>query len=330
MIFLPLDVFLRSVNSLSNIVVGSPAGNQLVCRFATPDEQLPALRWILARPQQPAQEAHAADFLRIARQRGIDLGQLWIATHENQLQWVLLPVPSPGRTLLLFSPSDYIDEQQADAARQLTQQVLPHYHAEGAQLAQVLFEPTDQRMIDLYASLGFSRLAELIYLQNSPRKGYGFPPLQTGVRLANYSEQTHDLFCTVIQQSYVQSLDCPGLSEMRNIEDVIAGHKAAGEFDPGNWFVLMEGKTPIGVILLSSLPANQTMELVYLGVVPSARGQGIGKFLFRHALALTSRSQFGRLNFAVDAGNRPALNLYYQHGMQRIGSKIAMLRDLRK
>jgi hypothetical protein len=185
-------------------------------------------------------------------------------------------------------------------------------------------------MIDVYASLGFSQLAELVYLQNSPRKGYAFLPLPAGMRLVHYSQQTHDLFCEVIRQSYIQSLDCPGLSEMREIEDVIAGHKAAGEFDPENWFVLMQGDHPIGVVLLSSLSANQTMELVYLGVIPTMRGQGIGQFLFRHALALTSRSEFGRLNFAVDAGNRPALNLYYQHGMQRIGSKIAMLRDLRK
>ena len=36
-----------------------------------------------------------------------------------------------------------------------------------------------------------------------------------------------------------------------------------------------------------------------------------------------------RLSLAVDANNAPALRLYYRHGLQRVGSKIAMMRDLR-
>ena len=148
--------------------------------------------------------------------------------------------------------------------------------------------------------------------------------------LATYTEQTHVLFSTAIQQSYAQSLDCPGLSGMRHMEDVLAGHKAAGEFDPQSWFVLLDHDIPVGVVFLNPLPANQTLELVYLGVIPAARKKGVGQFLFRHALATAALSAFPRLSFAVDSGNGPALNLYYRHGMQRIGSKIAMLRDLRK
>ena len=36
-----------------------------------------------------------------------------------------------------------------------------------------------------------------------------------------------------------------------------------------------------------------------------------------------------RLTLAVDSRNAPALKLYYRHGMQQIGAKTAMLRDLR-
>jgi hypothetical protein len=32
----------------------------------------------------------------------------------------------------------------------------------------------------------------------------------------------------------------------------------------------------------------------------------------------------------VDSQNTPALKLYYRHGMHRIASKLALLRDLRK
>lgn len=291
---------------------------------------LPALRWVLGRPQQPASEAQAMEFLRMAFRRGIDPAQLWIASVDDRLIWAILPVPSPGRTLLLFSPADYEHQEQQTAAIKLTQKILEHYAAAGSQLAQVLFEPGDQRMIDLYASEGFTPLAELIYLQTTVRKNYAFPELPAGMQLLTYSEQTHELFSKAIEQSYQQSLDCPGLAGLRKMEDVLAGHKAAGEFDPQLWFVLVKGGVPLGVALLNALPVNQTLELVYLGVIAAARRQGIGQILLRHALATTARSAHPRLNFAVDSGNRPALSLYYRHGLQRVGAKMAMLRDLRK
>jgi ribosomal protein S18 acetylase RimI-like enzyme len=291
---------------------------------------LPAMRWILGRPQHPASDAQATEFLRLAFHRGIDPAELWIATSGDQLIWAVLPIPSPGRTVLLFMPADYSDDLQRRAAIELTERVLQHYIDRNTQLAQALFESFDQRMIDLFVSLQFRRLAELVYLQGVPRKGYAFPKLPAGMQWMTYSEQTHSLFAAAIQQSYAQSLDCPGLAGMRSIEDVIAGHKGVGEFDPATWFVLLEQNNPVGVALVTALPAHQTMELVYLGLIPSARGRGLGEILFRQVLASTAHSAFGRINFAVDGSNRPALTLYYRHGMQRVASKIAMLRDLRK
>ena len=35
-----------------------------------------------------------------------------------------------------------------------------------------------------------------------------------------------------------------------------------------------------------------------------------------------------RLSLAVDSNNAPALKLYYRHGLQRVASKLAMMRVL--
>jgi ribosomal protein S18 acetylase RimI-like enzyme len=51
--------------------------------------------------------------------------------------------------------------------------------------------------------------------------------------------------------------------------------------------------------------------------------------MMRQALALTVAHQQPKLCLAVDAQNTPALKLYYRHGMHRIASKLALLRDLR-
>jgi ribosomal protein S18 acetylase RimI-like enzyme len=45
----------------------------------------------------------------------------------------------------------------------------------------------------------------------------------------------------------------------------------------------------------------------------------------QHTLA---REGLSRLSLAVDSTNTPALHLYFRHGMQRLGSRIAMMRVL--
>src|SRR5207244_5235963 len=99
------------------------------------------------------------------------------------------------------------------------------------------------------------------------------------------------------------------------------------EFDPAHWFLLCEAETPRAVLLLGGLPRTDSAELVYLGVVPEARGRGLGDLLMRRALATTAAMRLGRLTLAADVANPPALALHYRHGFKRAGGKIAMMRE---
>jgi ribosomal protein S18 acetylase RimI-like enzyme len=47
-------------------------------------------------------------------------------------------------------------------------------------------------------------------------------------------------------------------------------------------------------------------------------------------MAILATENHQRLTLAVDARNIPALKLYYRHGMTRVASKLAFMRDLRK
>jgi ribosomal protein S18 acetylase RimI-like enzyme len=155
------------------------------------------------------------------------------------------------------------------------------------------------------------------------------------MRWQTYSPALHERFAQTILASYGGSLDCPGLNGIRDIEDVIAGHKATGEFDPRLWFLLESGDgrdqgAAAGVLLLSRLPHADNVELVYLGLTPAARGKGLGDVMMRQALHAVAAEGLSRLSLAVDSTNTPALHLYYRHGMQRIGSRVAMIRALRR
>jgi ribosomal protein S18 acetylase RimI-like enzyme len=86
--------------------------------------------------------------------------------------------------------------------------------------------------------------------------------------------------------------------------------------------------TPLGALLLSRAAPADTLELVYLGLTPAARGRGLGDVMMRRALASVAADGATRLSLAVDSDNVPALKLYYRHGMQRVGAKLALMRQL--
>jgi mycothiol synthase len=284
---------------------------------------------ILGSAARPANDIQIADFLRFSSDRGIDSGQLWIAEQAGRILWAILPVPSPGRTLLLFAPASLSNASQRVAAAFLTEEVLEEARVNGAHLAQVLLEASERSLVELYTTLGFACMAELIYLQSMPRHSLTYPPLPGSYSWKTYSSETHAAFAQTIAATYRQSLDCPALNGVRDIEDVIAGHKATGHFDPQLWFLLCSGDACHGVLLLNRTVQNNSLELVYVGLAPEARGQDLGDLLMRHALAVTANENCSRLTLAVDADNAPALKLYYRHGLKRLTTRSALMRDLR-
>jgi mycothiol synthase len=238
-------------------------------------------------------------------------------------------VISAGHTMLLFAPTFISGARQRRAAELLTEEVLSQFRERGVQLTQVLLEPGDVAIGDFYKSISFRMMAELIYLQATPRMLASAPKLAEGYSFLTYSSETHRRFAATIAASYEKSLDCPALNGLRDLEDVIAGHKAAGQFDPALWFLLCKSETPQGVLLLTRTAGADAMELVYVGLTPEARGQDLGDLLVRQALAVTRHERCSRLTLAVDSLNAPALKLYYRHGFRRIADKLALMRDLR-
>src|SRR5262250_2469978 len=81
-----------------------PAGQPVIFRPARRGEIHAALQLILATSAGPAAEEQVVDFLRFTMYRGIDINDLWLAELDGgQIAWAILPVVSPGRTMLLFS-----------------------------------------------------------------------------------------------------------------------------------------------------------------------------------------------------------------------------------
>jgi ribosomal protein S18 acetylase RimI-like enzyme len=294
------------------------------------EELLGAARLLLSTPHRPADDEAVTEFLHYAAARGMDTSQMHgVISTRGQVLWSVLPVVSPGRTMLLLVPPTGVQPRVEPLARQLLAELLDQYRARDVQIAQVLLEPEHIATRRFLISCGFSELAELIYLQRQVRKATAVA-LPDGLHWQTYTPQTHALFVRTIEASYERSLDCPALNGTRKIDDVIEGHRAAGRYDPAIWFLLMQGDTALGVLLLSHLDAQDALELVYLGLPLSSRGRGLGDLLLKQALAIVWREQAARLSLAVDSRNAPALSLYHRYGMQRVCSRMALLRPLQR
>jgi ribosomal protein S18 acetylase RimI-like enzyme len=290
-------------------------------RPARPDEIHSGIRLILGPDGGLADSEQAMEFCSLAHQRGINLGDLWIAEREGRLLWAVLPIVSPGRTVLLLCPASRSKDEIMGA---LIDAICARFAQRGTHLAQALLDPPDAAGQRLFASHGFRRMAELVYLQGNIPTGMVEPTLPPGFAWQHYAPHTHALFAQAIADSYRDSLDCPGLNGLRDIDDVIAGHKGSGEFDPRFWSVLTEHGAGRGVLLLSRLAKIDAAELVYLGLAPDARRRGLGQLLMNQALYVTTEQmQLSRLSLAV-----PALKLNYRFGFSKAGSKVAMMRVL--
>jgi mycothiol synthase len=301
----------------------------LTLRLAMPDEIEPAMRIILSAPGPGADARSIQEFIAFARERGIHFEGLHVADRDGKLVSAILPVISPGRTMLMLCPAGGHSKNTDTATGELIDPVCLASAAQGVHLAQTLVDPQDPALEKIFTDHDFAKMAELHYLQVQPPADAPFPTLPADLAWLAYSAETHALFGQAILDSYQNSLDCPGLNGRRHIDDIIAGHQASGNFDPSLWFLLRENQKTLGVLLLSQSLRSDAVELIYVGLSPEARGRKLGELLMRQALASTAAQKQPRLCLAVDSQNTPALKLYYRHGMHRIGSKLALLRDLR-
>jgi ribosomal protein S18 acetylase RimI-like enzyme len=173
-------------------------------------------------------------------------------------------------------------------------------------------------MAAVYGSAGFQYLAQLIYLKRDLSKQVFLCRDPYICDWQTYNTQTHQLFAQVIQGTYQDSLDCHLLSGRRDIEDVLASHRSIGRFDHRYWMIGMVNGEPIGVILLSFLPEQDSCEVVYIGVLPTWRRQGYGSALLGLAFEIVRETGTSALTLTVDANNTPAQKLYRNFGFREL------------
>ncbi|HOA73433.1 MAG TPA: GNAT family N-acetyltransferase [Phycisphaerae bacterium] len=262
-----------------------------------------------------------------ARKRNLSLDPCLILVHGNIIRAVCLCLDAPGRTAsILISPSVNEPELREPLASML-RQLQEGAAGRNVQLLQGMVAPECREDAFIYEAAGFNFLATLLYMQNDLRR-LRVRPTRRVLTWETYSPRTHELFKRVVEGTYEDSLDCGSLNGVRDIEDILASHRATGRFDPYYWRVGLSDGRPVGVILLSYMEEHQTFEVVYMGCLPACRNNGFGSSLLAHGVELARSRGLTAMSLSVDERNTPARRMYASFGFTEMARRDVWIKVL--
>ena len=161
----------------------------------------------------------------------------------------------------------------------------------------------------------FTPLAELYYLIAETSDFPTKPPEGPLTFEPCTPERLQPLYA-VVEATYEATLDCPGLNGIRTAADVLEGYGASSGTCPPHWFLIHHEDRHVGCLLLADYPEHANCELTYMGLVPSARGNGWGLQVTNHAQWIARSMGRGRMVLAVDSTNQPARDMYAAAGFR--------------
>lgn len=250
---------------------------------------------------------------------------LYGAYDDQELISVSLAIESPGSSAMVFIPAN----QNSGIVQKGTILALNTLLAEawnrGLTLLEMLLLPGSSETAQMVEQAGFRFITRLLYLRR--RDGVNKSPsgVSSDLKWVEYTPDSEPVFQSTLEQTYAQSLDCPELMGLRTINEIMAGHRAVGEYDPSLWWVVMRSGKPVGVMLLNKIPIRSALEIVYMGVVRAARGTGVADALIRRAVQAVGNSNTGEIALAVDRRNDPARKMYARWGFIEFGARDAWI-----
>ncbi len=292
-----------------------------------PDHALALRRSLNAEPvgSSPTPTSDVLRSLEGAKRRGLGTGLLLGAYHGETLLAACLALESPGGAATVFVSNDLSTPRLRQATTAVLKALQTAARDRAIALLEVLLDPASRALAETLEDAGFRYLTQLLYLERPPGSGVASKRAARDLDWRGFRPGLEPLFCTALESTYAQSLDCPELNGLRPTADVLAGHRAAGIFDPKLWLVAMRAGAPVGVLLLARMPQERVLEIVYVGVAQPARGTGVADALLERAVASAGSIGAKRMTLAVDRRNSPALAMYSRWGFKQTGAREAYI-----
>lgn len=274
-------------------------------------ELAPALRLLFQHIPADEREMRVGNALRLIQQGELDPAGVFVARDAGRLLGSMVVLPVPGASALVWPPQTLGGRGHKELEDQLVRHASAWLRQRGARLAQALLMSNEAYLAASLERNGFVHITSLWYLRHH-LIDLPLATLAGKERLTyqSFDSAPRDLFEQTLLATYEQTLDCPEVNGVRTVEQIMEGHASQGRHDPDRWWLALSGRRPVGVLLVTELPEWNAWDLSYVGVVPAARGRGLGRELVCKALFEARAAEAAQLTLSVDMRNRPARNLY--------------------
>jgi mycothiol synthase len=280
------------------------------------DDWVSALWLLFAADAEAIRRERVAATIQASLNGSLDFEFLLEARRGDQRVGVVWGQQLAGRNANVWPPSLEPSEEIATATL-LQTELDRRLEAAGLAMCQALLPAAAADAARCLSGTGYRHTATLLYLnsttQQFPRE---FPA--RSLEFEPYREEQSNRLADIIEQTYLGSLDAPELDGVRKTEDVIDGYKMTGSYSPSRWFFVRHEGADIGCLLLTDHPGLQQWELIYIGLVPSARGCGWGTEIVRYAQWQARQSKTEGLLVSVDQANEPAVATYARSGFSEL------------
>jgi len=277
---------------------------------ARPQELEAAFRLIFRYLAAEERDTRVANALRLVRQGELDPAGVLVAAAPGGPAGAIVCLPVPGASGLIWPPQAVEGPGRVAVEDALVRRASAWLRECGARLGQCLLAADELPLGEPLLRNGFAHVTALWYMQHDLAASSMMPP-RVHLRYLPYSQLGDPgTFHETLLRTYQGTRDCPEITGVRGIEEVMAGHRAQGKHDPGRWLLALAAGRPAGVLLLCEMPEWAAWDVAYVGVVPEERGRGYGREIMHKALAVARADGMARLTLSVDARNEPAWRLY--------------------
>jgi mycothiol synthase len=247
-----------------------------------------------------------------------------VCREGHRLVGVMVAMPLQGAAALVWPPQAQAGLRETEIEDRLVEFTVAWMRQQGCKIAQALLPPGDLGPALPLERHGFTSITTLHYLEKAvTAEALDAAPQRLSYR--PYSTEEAELFQSTLLQSYHGGLDCPELNQVRTAEEVLAGYQAVPGCRLDRWWLACDAAGPVGVLIVVEMQGMPVWELLYLGLVPQARGRGWGTEMTRQVLAQAWTAGAERLTLTVDSRNAPALRMYAALEFEEFDRRVVFL-----
>lgn len=237
---------------------------------------------------------------------------LYVAVRGSEIRGVVWARPVPGRQIQIWPPMLVPDEPN-ETRHKLITSLESYLRDQDASVTYVPVKSKDDAAA--VAASGYQYVTDMMKLfcqLPTQLPSHCFP----GLEFEYYRASQSNRLKRILTQTNEDSLDCPAMRGLRHVDDVLEGHRSREDYQPAHWRIIRYRGLDVGCVLVSRHQHLNECEVVYLGLSPEARGQGIGYAAIQHAQGLARTAGVSILTLGCDVNNTPALRTYGKAGFR--------------